>query len=120
MSAASSRPVTQGCRVEVKDKGLYGTVAFVGSTLFADGKWIGVILDEPKGKNDGTVKGKRYFNCKENYGIFVRQTQVAVVDEPEASSTSSSKTSMLKEPPSRLGTISAHGVSCHSLIKLWR
>ena len=40
------------------------------------GKWIGVVLDEAKGKNDGTVQGKKYFSCEDNHGIFVRQSQV--------------------------------------------
>lgn len=40
------------------------------------GKWVGVVLDEPKGKNNGTVQGKTYFACQENYGVFVRQSQV--------------------------------------------
>lgn len=65
-----------GSLVEVIGKGQRGTVAYVGATLFASGKWVGVILDEPKGKNDGTVQGKAYFTCKENHGIFVRQSQV--------------------------------------------
>ena len=43
-----------GTRVEVAGKGLVGTVQFSGMTAFATGKWIGVALDEPKGKNDGT------------------------------------------------------------------
>ena len=40
------------------------------------GKWTGVALDDAKGKNNGTVQGKRYFTCEENHGIFVRQSQV--------------------------------------------
>uniref|UniRef100_A0A8C6SQ24 Dynactin subunit 1 n=1 Tax=Neogobius melanostomus TaxID=47308 RepID=A0A8C6SQ24_9GOBI len=64
-----------GSIVEVTGKGQRGTVAYIGATLFATGKWVGVILDEPKGKNDGTVQGKRYFTCEENHGIFVRQFQ---------------------------------------------
>ena len=43
------------------------------------GKWIGVALDDAKGKNNGTVQGKRYFTCDENHGIFVRQSQVSPV-----------------------------------------
>lgn len=73
---ASSKPLKVGSRVEVIGKGHRGTVAYVGATLFATGKWVGVILDEAKGKNDGTVQGRKYFTCEENHGIFVRQSQV--------------------------------------------
>lgn len=45
------------------------------------GKWIGVVLDEAKGKNDGTVQGKTYFTCPENHGIFVRQSQITAIDD---------------------------------------
>ncbi|KAK2163666.1 hypothetical protein LSH36_75g02038 [Paralvinella palmiformis] len=73
---ADSKPVKAGSRVEVIGKGIVGTVAFVGGTKFSTGKWIGVVLDEPKGKNNGTVQGKSYFSCPDNYGIFVRQSQI--------------------------------------------
>ncbi|XP_034146466.1 dynactin subunit 1 isoform X7 [Esox lucius] len=82
MSAdGGGRPAKVGSVVEVIGKGQRGTVAYVGATLFATGKWVGVILDEPKGKNDGTVQGKRYFQCDENCGIFVRQSQIQLVED---------------------------------------
>ena len=45
-----------------------GTVAYVGVTEFAPGKWVGVIWDEPIGKNNGTVQGKSYFECVDKHG----------------------------------------------------
>uniref|UniRef100_A0A671VSC1 Dynactin subunit 1 n=1 Tax=Sparus aurata TaxID=8175 RepID=A0A671VSC1_SPAAU len=57
--------------------------AYIGATLFASGKWVGVILNEAKGKNDGTVQGKKYFTCEENHGIFVRQSQVDIPETPK-------------------------------------
>ncbi|KAM9335874.1 dynactin subunit 1-like isoform 3-T3 [Symphorus nematophorus] len=77
----SGKPPKIGSVVEVIGKGQRGTVAYIGATLFASGKWVGVILNEAKGKNDGTVQGKRYFTCEENHGIFVRQSQIQVVDD---------------------------------------
>ena len=47
-----------------------GEVAYVGVTEFAPGKWIGVILDQPKGKNNGTVQGKSYFECADKHGMY--------------------------------------------------
>ena len=35
-------------------------------------------LNECLGKNNGTVKGKSYFKCDDNYGIFVRPVEVKV------------------------------------------
>ncbi|XP_037754421.1 dynactin subunit 1 isoform X10 [Chelonia mydas] len=94
---ASGKPLKVGSRVEVIGKGHRGTVAYVGATLFATGKWVGVILDEAKGKNDGTVQGRKYFTCEENHGIFVRQSQIQVFEDgadttsPETPESSASK-----------------------------
>ncbi|XP_011338545.1 dynactin subunit 1 isoform X3 [Ooceraea biroi] len=70
-----------GQRVEVPVKECQGVIAYIGHPAFAPGKWIGVILDEPKGKNNGSVKGQVYFKCAENYGMFARQTQLILLDE---------------------------------------
>jgi len=59
-----------------------GTVAYIGEVEGIPGKgpWIGVILDEPVGKNDGSVGGKRYFTCGEKRGVFVRPERVEIGD----------------------------------------
>ncbi|KZS86748.1 hypothetical protein SISNIDRAFT_434236 [Sistotremastrum niveocremeum HHB9708] len=59
-----------------------GVVRFIGSTSFAAGKWVGIELEEPKGKNDGSVAGVQYFSCRMNYGVFVRPSQVKVLAPP--------------------------------------
>ncbi|XP_039980600.1 kinesin-like protein KIF13B isoform X2 [Xiphias gladius] len=53
-----------------------GTVRYVGSTDFAEGTWVGVELEVPAGKNDGSVSGKHYFHCNPGYGVLVRPDRV--------------------------------------------
>uniref|UniRef100_A0A7M4EFS4 Dynactin subunit 1 n=1 Tax=Crocodylus porosus TaxID=8502 RepID=A0A7M4EFS4_CROPO len=96
---ASGKPLKVGSRVEVIGKGYRGTVAYVGATLFATGKWVGVILDEAKGKNDGSVQGRKYFTCEENHGIFVRQSQIQVFEDgADTTSPETPESSSLKVP----------------------
>ncbi|XP_036967596.1 dynactin subunit 1-like isoform X6 [Acanthopagrus latus] len=95
-SVESGKPPKIGSVVEVIGKGQRGTVAYIGATLFASGKWVGVILNEAKGKNDGTVQGKRYFTCEENHGIFVRQSQLQVVDDGSSATSPESETGPAK------------------------
>jgi len=47
-----------------------GTLRYLGPTDFAKGEWAGVELDAAIGKNDGSVDGKRYFQCDPNFGLF--------------------------------------------------
>ena len=59
-----------------------GEVMFVGETNFKAGYWIGIKFDEPVGKHDGLVEGKRYFTCQAKYGAFVQPRYVEVGDFP--------------------------------------
>ena len=70
-----------GHRVQITGKDSIGTVAFIGTTQFSTGKWIGVVLDDPVGKNNGVVQGKKYFTCADNHGIFVRQVRAGDIFE---------------------------------------
>src|SRR5689334_5006096 len=70
-----------------------GRVVYLGDVHFAKGDWAGVSLDHPMGgwdkdnhkflchltnvpellgNHDGMIKGKRYFQCPPNHGIFCR------------------------------------------------
>lgn len=74
-SSASST----GLRANIKR---YGEIAFVGSVEgLPEGEWVGVRLDKPLGKSDGTVNGTRFFDCKPLHGAFVRREKVNTVGE---------------------------------------
>ncbi|KAF8951882.1 hypothetical protein BGZ52_009293 [Haplosporangium bisporale] len=65
-----------GDRVMVESMGLTGYLRFVGTAAFKSGVWAGIELDTPTGKNDGTVAGVAYFNCRPQCGIFVLAAKV--------------------------------------------
>ena len=45
---------------------------------------MGVELDLPNGKNDGSVAGTRYFSCPQRYGLFARAEVVEVLEDRPA------------------------------------
>ncbi|XP_023229484.1 CAP-Gly domain-containing linker protein 4-like [Centruroides sculpturatus] len=65
-----------GTNIFVKNE--IATVRYIGNVEFASGIWLGVELRKPKGKNDGSVQGHRYFSCKPNHGLMVRPNRVTV------------------------------------------
>lgn len=67
--------------VERESQKLEGIIAYMGPVQFSEGDdWVGVRLTGTSiglGKNDGTVKGERYFHCSPNSGVFVRMSSLS-------------------------------------------
>ncbi|KLU89701.1 tubulin folding cofactor B [Magnaporthiopsis poae ATCC 64411] len=86
---AADRGVEPGrrCRVGADDS-RRGVVKYVGDVPEIPGGagfWVGVHLDEPVGKNDGSIGGKRYWGdgpAELKHGVFVRPERVEVGDFP--------------------------------------
>ncbi|KAK9968721.1 hypothetical protein ABG768_003029 [Culter alburnus] len=78
-----------------------GYVQFIGGTQFAPGQWAGIVLDEPIGKNDGSVTGVRYFQCEDLRGIFTRPSKLSrtPVAEREANGTQTPTNKTSASPP---------------------
>ncbi|KAJ4339424.1 hypothetical protein N0V95_007778 [Ascochyta clinopodiicola] len=53
-----------------------GLVKYVGPIHVADGAWLGIDLQEPTGKNDGSIRDERYFECPPQHGLFVKETDI--------------------------------------------
>ncbi|XP_060705799.1 kinesin-like protein KIF13A isoform X4 [Hemiscyllium ocellatum] len=90
--------ITLGERVLVgNDKN--GTIRYVGTVDFSTGIWVGVELDIPAGKHQGTIEGKEYFHCSPRCGIFVRPNRLIQVSNTikQHSSTSQTPTSSSHE-----------------------
>ncbi|XP_036608118.1 CAP-Gly domain-containing linker protein 1 isoform X14 [Trichosurus vulpecula] len=77
-----------------------GFIQFLGETQFAPGQWAGIVLDEPIGKNDGSVAGVRYFQCEPLKGIFTRPSKLTrkVLTEDEANGTQAAPASRATSP----------------------
>ena len=83
-TTANALQVDRRCEVTVPGQARRrGVIKFIGQTTFKPGWWIGIHYDEPVGKNDGSVEGKRYFTCPAKFGAFVKPAHVTMGDFPE-------------------------------------
>eukprot|EP01083_Nonionella_stella_P116041 344537_1 len=70
---ADAPRITVGDKVKCKKQRTNGTIRFIGTpySVQKSGILYGIELDKPKGNNNGTVKGRCYFKCKDRFGAFV-------------------------------------------------
>eukprot|EP01084_Bolivina_argentea_P199360 341134_1 len=66
-----------GTKVKLKGN-VQGTVKYIG--LLAgkkkDGIYYGIVLKTKSGDTNGTIKKKKYFQCKPKYGLFVQRLDI--------------------------------------------
>ena len=56
---------------EISLRGLKGVIRYVGEYHVKPGTWVGIELETPRGKNNGTIAGKQYFECEDKHGLFL-------------------------------------------------
>jgi curved DNA-binding protein CbpA len=78
-NSSAGKEIRVGDTVKVAD-GELATVAFIGPVHYAKGDFAGIIMNNPaKGKNDGSVKGERYFTTTKGRGLMVKLRDVTKV-----------------------------------------
>ncbi|PVV02119.1 hypothetical protein BB560_003438, partial [Smittium megazygosporum] len=82
-------------------QGKKGVIRFYGETQFSTGNWLGVELSDDSGKNDGSVQGVQYFSVKPKHGLFVRSSQVKLIDSAEQTESSSDPKNAILSPKPR-------------------
>lgn len=75
---------TIGCRVLINTGhtiiNKQGIIRYIGEITVQKGLFYGIELDEPVGKNDGSLKDHRYFQCKTNHGTFVLGDKIQLIN----------------------------------------
>ncbi|KAF5092230.1 hypothetical protein D0Z03_002968 [Geotrichum reessii] len=89
LAEIADRKIKVGARCQLAEGSRRGTVRYVGkipeipvSATQPQLHWVGIELDEPLGKNDGSIKGVRYFQAAPNHGSFVKPGLVVIGDFP--------------------------------------
>ena len=91
----SVKNIKVGDRCQIAPGKRRGSIAWIGKGKERDtnveeekialrpGYWVGIKFDEPVGRNDGTLHGRKYFECESKFGSFVRPDKVTIGDFPE-------------------------------------
>ena len=116
-SLAASGPLEVGDRVIVASTMAgtkTGTLRYLGPTEFAAGEWAGIELDASIGRNDGSVNGKRYFQCEANFGLFAPLHKITKSPKMKMMKPSAI-TPRLRRESSNLSDMSTTSSNAHSM-----
>ncbi|XP_015786930.1 CAP-Gly domain-containing linker protein 1-like [Tetranychus urticae] len=109
-SSASNLKVGDKVMVHASSGLKRGTLRYLGSTDFAAGNWAGIELSDASGKNDGSVAGKRYFQCPPDHGLFAPLNKV-VRDMVSGNAANQARTNIsMVRRPSNLTTSKRSGM----------
>lgn len=77
---------------------MVGIVRYIGplDDKKSDGDYVGVEIEQPIGKNNGTHNGKDYFKAKPNHGVFLRPSSLLFMNGNPVTHATSSKTGPAK------------------------
>jgi hypothetical protein len=106
---SGDRTPAVGTRVLVHGK-FRGVLRFTGRTAFGDPRikqWCGIELDKPSGKNDGSVKGVRYFAAAPKHGLFTLPANVVPLTADEASADASAAAGNMASATTVMRAVSA-------------
>jgi dynactin 1 len=83
LSPAAMADYKLGQTVETND-GRTGLIRYIGEIHVSPGQFLGIELPTAAGKNDGSVKGERYFQCPAMHGLFVKTTGISkIIAQPQ-------------------------------------
>ena len=81
-SEVESPRICIGDKVKCKNYDSSGTVMFIGNVYddeMDDDIYFGIRLDEAKARGNGIKHNRRYFECEENCGVFLKATDLMVI-----------------------------------------
>lgn len=93
-------------RMKVGDRceamgGRRGEIMYIGKVpeiaTEYQGIWVGIKFDEAEGSNNGTLKGKKYFDAEDKHGSFMKPQLVQAGDYPEVDPFASDEEDVMEE-----------------------
>lgn len=91
--------------IYIESRKCSGIVQFIGEVSFAKNIFYGIELQTNDGKNDGSINSITYFNCKENYGLFIKKKFIILYENNSSSISIKKKSKKAKKSKAKSETL---------------